>query len=523
MRYASIRRRACVRRELVLAAVLLVSAAHAADWPADEWNPKPQKDDVVLPMPCGGKMAFRKVAIPSDGPMGDREIRMGSAEDERGYLEGAHPAQVAGSFADGKARYYLMGKYEVTALQWDAVMSECAAPTPEGRLPKTGVGWMDAVAFGDRYTLWLRQNAPKALPSEEQEPGFVRLPTEVEWEFAARGGIAVSESEFQERTFPMPDGINEYVWFSGDQSANGKPQPIGLKKANPLGLHDVLGNVDEMVLDPFRLNKLDRLHGQAGGFVVRGSNYVTSEEDVRTAYRQEVPYYQGTERRQSKTTGFRVAVVAPVFTSRARLQGIEEAWASLGSAAVVPTKPGMDEKSLADPIDELGAIAGAATDPAMQKRLENLKLAFRSSFQARDEQRDRAAKARLRLGTFLCQKLKDDGVPIDRVKDALATCVKNNGKDHERCKLLAKTVEADEAVQYANQRYYADTIVGFVEDYDAAVLAAQLGVLKQELNARGVEVLVPVADQYVAHVEAFRKAGKVRKTEWLEECKKVGG
>jgi len=503
-------------------AVLLASLARAADWPADEWNPQPQKDDVVLPMPCGGQMAFRKVSIPSGDPLADREIRLGSADEERGWLEGAHPAQVAGSFADGNdARYYLVGKYEVTQRQWDALDGRCDPPTPEGRLPKTGVGWLDAVGFGDRYTLWLRQNAAKALPAEEQEPGFVRLPTEAEWEFAARGGIAVSESEFQERTFPMPDGINDYVWFSGDQSANGKAQPIGLKRPNPLGLHDVLGNVDEMVLDPFRLNKLDRLHGQAGGFIVRGGNYVTAEDDVRTAARQEVPYYQGAEHRHSKTTGFRVVVVAPVLTSRARLQGIEEAWSSLGAAA--PAKPALGDTPLADPIDELGAIAGAATDPAMQKRLENLKLTFRASFQARDEQRDRAAKARLRLGTFLCQKLKDDGVPIDRVKGALATCVANNGKDHERCTLLAKTVEADEEVQYANQRYYADTIVGLVEDYDAAVLAAQLAVLKQELGARGVEVLVPVADQYVAHVEAYRKAGKVRKTEWLAECKQVGG
>jgi formylglycine-generating enzyme required for sulfatase activity len=511
-----------VRRELAAAVLLVATLSQAADWPADEYDPKPAKDDVVLPMPCGGAMAFRKVAIPSSHPLGDREIRVGSTDEQRGYLEGAHPAQVAGAFADGDdARYYLIGKYEVTQLQWDAVMGECAAPPPAGRLPKTGVGWLDAVSFGDRFTLWLRKNALESLPAEEEQPGFVRLPTEVEWEFAARGGIAVSESEFQERTFPMPDGINEYVWFSGDQSANGTVQPIGLKKPNPLGLHDVLGNVDEMVLDPFRLNKLDRLHGQAGGFVVRGSNFVTAEEDVRTSYRQEVPYYQGAEHRQSKTTGFRVVVVAPVFTSRARLQGIEDAWASLGATAA-PTKPALGDTPLADPVDELGAIAAAATDPAMQKRLESLKLAFRSSFQARDEQRDRAAKARLRLGTFLCQKLKDDGLPIDRLKEAHAACAKGSGRDNERCVKLAKTVEYDEEVQYANLRYYADTIVGLIEDYDAAVLAAQLAVLKQELKARSVDVLVPVADQYVAHVEAFRKAGTVRRNEWLAECKRVG-
>jgi hypothetical protein len=108
------------------------------------------------------------------------------------------------------------------------------------------------------------------------------------------------------------------------------------------------------------------------------------------------------------------------------------------------------------------------------------------------------------------------------LKEAHAACAKGSGRDNERCVKLAKTVEYDEEVQYANLRYYADTIVGLIEDYDAAVLAAQLAVLKQELKARSVDVLVPVADQYVAHVEAFRKAGTVRRNEWLAECKRVG-
>ena len=99
--------------------------------------------------------------------------------------------------------------------------------------------------------------------------GFARLPTEVEWEFAARGGTAVSQADFSERVFPMTEGIVRYVWFAGAESANGKAQFIGLLKPNPLRLHDMLGNIDEMVFEPFRLNRLNRLHGQAGGYVVR--------------------------------------------------------------------------------------------------------------------------------------------------------------------------------------------------------------------------------------------------------------
>jgi hypothetical protein len=225
----------------------------------------------------------------------------------------------------------------------------------------------------------------------------------------------------------MSGAMGEYVWFAGPQSANGQLQRIGLLKPNPLGLHDILGNADEIVLDPFYLNKLDRLHGQAGGFIVRGGNYATAEDDVRAAYRQEIPYYQGRQPRRSQTTGFRLAVTSPVVTSRNRLQTIEDAWSELGSNRSAAAPASLDSQPLSDPIAELGAIAGASADPNVQQRLKNLQLAFRSSFQARDEQRDRAAKARLRLGTFLCQKLRDDALPIDRMKVQYDACVKERG------------------------------------------------------------------------------------------------
>ncbi len=151
--------------------------------------------------------------------------------------------------------------------------------------------------------------------------------------------VSVSESDFRERVFPMPDGMAAYAWFAGPASANNKVQRIGLLKPNPLGLHDMLGNVDEIVLDPFRLNKLDRLHGQAGGFVVRGGNFTTIRRRHAHRLSARIPYYRGNEPRHARTTGFRVAVVAPVITSRNRLQAIEEAWSRLGQEAKPEAKP----------------------------------------------------------------------------------------------------------------------------------------------------------------------------------------
>lgn len=269
--------------------------ASAATWDEKYYNPMAEADDVVLPMPCDGAMVFRKVLIPVAGPLDDYPINIGQDSAEWGYVEQTRPAFIAGSFTSAKgekSRYYLLAKYEMTQLQYRALMDEtCPTPSNKQRLPIVSVSWLDALQAADKYNRWLRANAADKLPREDGALGFLRVPTEVEWEFAARGGLQVSTAEFRDNRYPMAEGLNAYEWFAGAQSANGQLQLSGLLKPNPLGLHDMLGNASEMMFEPFRLNKLDRQHGQAGGFVVRGGNYLTSEGELRTALRQEEPYY----------------------------------------------------------------------------------------------------------------------------------------------------------------------------------------------------------------------------------------
>ncbi|KAG1250143.1 hypothetical protein G6F66_015401 [Rhizopus arrhizus] len=64
----------------------------------------------------------------------------------------------------------------------------------------------------------------------------------------------------------------------------------------------MLGNADEMIFESFRLNKLDRQHGQAGGFIGRGGNYLTPQPDMRTASRREQPYYSATSAAASQAS-----------------------------------------------------------------------------------------------------------------------------------------------------------------------------------------------------------------------------
>ena len=164
-----------------------------------------------------------------------------------------------------------------------------------------------------------------------------------------------------------------------------------------------------------RLNKLDRQHGQAGGYIVRGGNYLTPQAELRSALRQEQPYYASAgEQNKLKTSGVRLALVAPVLTSRERIKQVEQDWKKLGTpaaSAATVSKPASQ-----DPVAEIASIASGVQDDALKQQLEKLRGDLRANTQARDEQRDQAIRSELQLGAFLCTKLKDDGKFLDTLE-----------------------------------------------------------------------------------------------------------
>jgi formylglycine-generating enzyme required for sulfatase activity len=193
---------------------------------------------------------------------------MGSAPDSTAPFPPSAEEQpqhrvLVGSFA--------LGKFEVTQDQWYSLMGSSPSRFFGGSLPVEQVSWQDAQEFIKRLNIKTGKT--------------YRLPTEEEWEYAARGGTTT--------TFPFGNDakqLDSFAWFS--LNANNKTHPVGEKRPNHFGLHDMLGNVWEWVQDcwidsyePASAAGNNWELGNCSRRLLRGGSWDVAPQSLRSAHR----------------------------------------------------------------------------------------------------------------------------------------------------------------------------------------------------------------------------------------------
>ena len=224
-------------------------------------------------------------------------FNMGSLADEPGRDVDEKPREVTLSSA------FEIGTKEVTLELYEAVMGERPEDLKHYPHPVTGVSWYEAVEFCNRmsardglepaYTL----SADGTVQWKAEANGY-RLPTEAEWEYAARAG--------QQTRYSGSDRIEDVAWYS--DNTPGEPRQVGTRNPNAWGLHDMSGNVWEWCWDTYGEVSTDSVvdpNGPSVGRyrVGRGGSYVSAPlGGVRVADRER--FDAGV---RYKDLGFRIA------------------------------------------------------------------------------------------------------------------------------------------------------------------------------------------------------------------------
>ena len=565
--------------KLLGACVALSLASMAwADEASDKLdNPKPLEGDVSLPLPCEGNMVFRYAYVLAQGSLDDREINLGYpfAEGEAGYqqsfISGYRRDFINGQFTlkdlpkdwnkviaplmpktDAKTplkpMLYFIGKYEVTARQYAQVMSQaqslasgepapaCDAPTGmAARLPKVKLSRFEAERFSAVYSAWLMKYHRELLPvsgrgssADDGGLGFVRLPTEVEWEFAARGGHAVSRQDLEGRLFPRrvdgsdSDGpLGDYAVFN--QVAGGTGQaarlmPIGTKLPNPIGLFDVIGNAAEMVQESFQLVHAGRRQGAYGGFVVKGGNYLEGEGTLFTGMRREYPLFaaDGTEQ-SNETTGFRVAIGA-LSAPRSRYKELFAQWQKEGRLASLTDA--IDDAQ--DPTKRLDSIIAASVDPRLQAELGLVNEELKRNVSLIAQQREEAAGNLIQSAALVAETINNYNIRLINLQKSRQQSL--DAKDEASAQLFATAIANGRSALDGAVAIYIDNLATGTR-YTDAVIQAQFQRIKEELDRKPVlgKSLVTRATLFVRHVGNYRKQQRADPATILKELLAASG
>lgn len=186
---------------------------------------------------------------------------------------------------------FFIGKTEVTQAQWKAVMGSDDNPSEfkHEQRPVESLSWKDCNAFINKLNTITGMS--------------FRLPTEAEWEYAARGGAKTSGFRYS-----GSNNVSEVAWYNSPANPETETHQVAQKKPNELGLYDMSGNVAEWCNDEWGLYSSapqTNPTGPSTGSAVRvqrGGSWKNYSRLCRTTYRTSSGILTN-----DNTSGFRIA------------------------------------------------------------------------------------------------------------------------------------------------------------------------------------------------------------------------